>query len=375
MTELRLLQLGIEHPHAGMYRTTIDHHPGITLVGGYDPDPLHAAALLREEARELPVFDTIAGALAGAAADAVLITLPNDVTPAAIIAAADAGLAIVAEKPGAMTTAAFLPALAAITARNVPFLAAYLRRVSPAAHFIRDLIAEGLLGDLLTAHVTFATTNARLRNAAYLSGRTIESVAAAPPAALATSATAERYWLFDRARAGGGIMHWLGVHWLDLLRLVSGDEFTHVTATLSNSGLAPIDVEDRATVTLAAAGGMMATIACAYVLQRGPDEVAIALHGSAGSVSWPGGGAEVMVRSSHPAWRAASTRHFRFEPDPVPGYSGALGWELFERFRATVQDGAPAPTTATDARRVLELLDAIQQSSAEHRRVVVARHE
>ena len=371
MVSLRLVQLGIDHPHGEMYRTTLAHHDGFELVGGYDPDPDRAGAMLANEGVELPLFDEIERAIAQCTPDAVLVTLPNDMTPHAIATAARQGIHVFAEKPCGVSATAFTTAREAVQESGVRFAAAYLRRFSPAAIALRDLIADGVIGDLVSAQIRFATTNAALRNATYLAGSSIESVSATARPEGDALTNGERHWMFDHDRSGGGIMHWLGVHWLDLLRMVSGDEFTHLSATLETRSHAPIDVEDVASVTLESAGGMIATVSCAYVLPRSPDQVGIALQGAKGWITWDGSGPELRVHSSHPSWRAAPTRTLRFEPDPMPGYSGALGWEAFERFRTAIQDGNELPVNVNDAYQVLQLLDAIQRSGREHQRVSV----
>jgi predicted dehydrogenase len=368
---MRILQLGVDHPHGEMYRTTLAQHDAIELVGAYDPDLDRAWKMLVREGVEIPLFDDMREAIAATVPEAVLITLPNDVTPDAIVLAADHGLHIVAEKPCAVSADAFLPAHERVRDRELCFVPAYLRRFSPVATALRDLIGKGILGELIGAQIHFVTTNVALRNATYLSGGGIERVSTTTQPVVAPVHHEARHWLFDRARSGGGIMHWLGVHWLDLLRFVSGNEFAHVTATLATRTPVPIDVEDVASVTLEARGGLVATVSCAYALRRGPDQVAIAIQGTAGWATWDGVGPELRVQSSHPAWRTAPARTLRFEADPMPGYSGTLGWELFERFRGAVEEGAELPVSATDALRVLELLDAIQMSAREHRRVEV----
>jgi predicted dehydrogenase len=297
---MRILQLGANHPHGEMYRTTLAHHAAIELVGAYDPDPDAARRLLAGEQVDVPLFDDMRQAIAATQPAAVLVTLPNDVTPEAILLAAEEGLHIVAEKPCAVSAAAFRPAHDAVMERDVRFVAAYLRRFSPVATALRDLIADGILGDLVSAQVRFVTTNVALRNATYLGGSGIERVAMAPPP-VPSAPDGAHHWLFNRARSGGGIMHWLGVHWLDLLRFVSDDEFTHLTATLATRTPVPIDVEDVASVTLEATGGLIATVTCAYALQRGPDQLDFAIQGTTGWATWDGVGPDLHVRSSHPS--------------------------------------------------------------------------
>lgn len=362
MGSLRLLQVGVDHPHGPLYRETIVHHEGIELVGGYDPDPERAGALLAREGIELPLFDDIGAAIDACRPDAVLVTLPNDVTPDAIVLTAERGLHIFAEKPCATSSASFARARDAVRQAGVQFAPAYLRRFSPVAMAMRDLIADGMLGDLLSAQVTFVTSNVALRNAAYLSGRTIEEVRERG-LQLDGPAGSELHWLFDRGRSGGGVLHWLGVHWLDLLRMVTGEELLVDAATLATRASIPVDVEDVASVTLLSDSGMIATVTCGYVLPAGADQTRIAIQGTDGWATWDGASPEIVVESRHPAWVEEPTRVLRFEREPKAGYGGALGWEAMEQFRAAVQDGEPLPVGVEDAEAVLELLDAIHRSA------------
>ncbi len=367
----RLLQIGVDHPHGPLYRETIAHHDGFELSGGYDPDPKRAARLLALEGVEMPLFDDIEAAIAATAPDAVLVTLPNDVTPDAIAFSARTGLHIFAEKPCAVSANAFQPALDAIREHDVSFVAAYLRRFSPVAMAMRDMIAEGLLGDLISAQVTFATTNVKLRNDSYLDGKTIEEVSLAGAVNGGASAPGEVHWLFDRARSGGGIMHWLGVHWLDLLRMVTGHEFTRASASLATRTSVPVQIEDVASVTLDNDTGLIATLACGYVNPRGPDQTGIAIHGTRGWITWDGSSPRFEMESDHPSWASDRRRTVAFEIPARPGYSGAVGWDAFSQFKAAFEQGAPLPTGPDDAMATLQLLDAIQQSHREGRRIEV----
>lgn len=360
--QLRLIQLGIDHPHGPLYRETIAHHDGIALVGGYDPDPTRARSILTREGIEIPLFDDMHAAISACRPDAALITLPNDDTPPAIVMAAEHGVHIFAEKPCAVSATAFAESRDAVRSAGVSFVPAYLRRFSPVAIGLRDLIADGVLGDLLSAQVTFATSNVELRNAAYLSGRTIEEVRETGMQ-LDGGSTGERHWLFERARSGGGVLHWLGVHWLDLLRMLTGEELDCTSATLTTRSSLPIDVEDVASVALRSSTGMIATVTCGYVLPSGADQTQIAIQGTDGWVTWDGSSPEFVIESRHPMWSTDPRRTVRFDIDSKPGYAGALGWAALDLFRATVLHGTPLPVGVGDATAVLELLDAIHREA------------
>jgi predicted dehydrogenase len=345
-----------------MYRQTILANPGLTLVGAVDTNVDRARAQLERESFGIPVAASLADLLATVDADAALITLPNVRTPAAAIEAADAGLNLFIEKPGARTAAEFLPVIEAIERNNVRFAMGYLRRFSPLATQLRTFVHDGLIGDLIAAQITFSTLSVARRNAAYQRGSRPELLLSGEDAG-SEDVNAPVHWMFDREQAGGGILHWLGVHWIDLLRFVSGDDIAHVTARLSTHTAVPIDVEDTASLILETPHGAQLTLTSAYVLDKGPDQIAIGFQGTRGWMTWPRSGEEIIVHRSDPSWAAEPTRTIRVPSIPMPGYSGQLGYETLDAFRRAILFGDPLPIEPRDALAVLQVVDAARNSS------------
>ncbi|MGH2561683.1 MAG: Gfo/Idh/MocA family protein [Thermomicrobiales bacterium] len=332
--QIRIAQLGVAQPHAAGYRATMRLMPEVVLVAGYDLDLGAARGELQREGVAYRLYDDVAALLEAERPEAVIICLPPALTPSAIALAADAGCHVLAEKPCACTADGFLPAMAAIERAGVQFATGYLRRASPIAREMKKIAAGGQLGRLTSAEISMATTCVSRRN--------------------------PDHWLFRREMSGGGILHWLGCHWIDLLWFVTEREVVAVGAMLDTLSGEAIDVEDTAVVTLRDASGMLATLNCAYVLDQGPDQIAINLRGTLGWLAWDGVGPELRVRSTHPDWATAPTRTLRFEPDPVGGYGGAMGIHVLRRFIASCRDGTPPLFTPADALRVL---DAAEESS------------
>jgi predicted dehydrogenase len=345
---VRLVQIGIAQPHAAGYRATLRLMPDAALVAGYDPDPAAAKRDLAAENVDLPVYDDIATLLELEQPEAVLISLPPADTPDAIIVAANAGCHIFAEKPGARSAQEFVPAMEAMRNAGVQFGTGYLRHCSPVAQTIKTLVAQGLLGRLVSGEGRHITSSVASRN--------------------------PDHWLFQRARSGGGILSWLGCHWLDLFRWTTGSEVREVAAILDTLSGEAIDVEDTATLALRYTNGMLATLNVGYITDHGINQSYFALRGTQGWLIWNELGAELEVRSTHPDWATAPTRTFRFEPDQIGGYGGAMGIDVFRRFFAAIRDHAEPAFVPEDALRVLETLDAAQESSRTGQRVTPAVH-
>jgi predicted dehydrogenase len=206
------------------------------------------------------------------------------------------------------------------------------------------MVAQGVLGRLLSIEARWITTSVERRGPV-------------------------RFY-FNRARNGGGMLSWLGCHYLDFMRWVTSAEVVEVAAIAATLSESPIDVEDVATLALRYDNGMIGSLHCAFATDRDTDQ-AFALRGSLGSVTWDDAGPQIEARSTHPSWSAAPTRVMRFEADPVPGYGGAVGVAAFRRFIAASRGQAAPVDTIEDALRVLETLDAAHESARTGRHVRV----
>lgn len=348
MEPVRFAQLGVAQPHADGFRETLALMPEVALVAGYDPDPVAARKSLRAPFADCPIYDDIATLLAQAQPEAVLISLPHAIVPAAIIAAAEAGCHVYVEKPGARSAAEFHPAKDALVRANRQFATGYLRHYSPVALAIKEIITQGLLGRLVSAEARLITT----------------SVARRDPT----------HWLFQRESSGGGIVSWLGCHWLDFLRWSTDSEVTKVTAIMDTLSGEAIDVEDTAVLALRYTNGMIGSLHCAYVTDKAADQWFVALRGTHGWLNWDKSGPEFTVHSTHPAWQTAPTRTLRFEGDTTGGYGGAMGVLTLRRFIESFRAGGPPAFLPEDALRVLEVLDAAQESSRTGRHVTIGGH-
>lgn len=342
---MRFAQIGVIHPHGPGYLQTLALMDEVRLVAACDADRAAATAVLRAEGLDVPLYDDMGTLLQTERPEAVIIALPPDQTPAAIVAAASAGCHVYAEKPCARDAAAFLPAKTAIEAAGVQFCTGYQRRFMPAGIAIREIVSQGLLGDLVSAEARFITTSVRSRD--------------------------PRHWLFSGARSGGGILSWLGCHWLDFLRWSTASEVETVSALLEMSSGEPIDVEDNAALALRFANGMLATLTCAYLADRPHNDTYLALRGTRGWLGWDQSGPVLEATSAHPAWAAAPKRAFRFDADETGGYGGAAGVAALRAFIAASRGEAPPVFTPDDALRVLEIIDAAHASARSGRQVTL----
>lgn len=342
---VRLAHIGVAYPHGDGYIETYLLMPDIEPVAFYDPDPAAARALLPSEFQGLAVYDDFDEVLRKERPEAVLITQPNDATARFITQAAEAGVHVFAEKPCARTAAELVPAIEAIRKSGVRFSTGYTRRVSPAGNTIKEIVEKGVLGTLMSVEASWVTASVQSRG---------------PDSPM-----------FSSERNGGGILHWLGCHWLDFMRWSTSAEVSEVSAILDTLCGEEIDVEDTAAVSLQFDNGMVGSLHCTYVMDRMPHQLFFGLRGSDGWLRWDYMGGEVEVRSARPDWPGGVTQTLRFETDDIGGYEMGDGLAVLRRFVQSIREDRPAAMSPTDALRILEIIDAAHESSRTGRRVAV----
>jgi len=347
--------VGLTHPHSGMYMESLDALDEVEGVVLVDADEAVLRATGERTPKARAAYRGLGEALADPAVTHALVALPNDRTPAALVQVIEAGKGVFTEKPGARSAAEFRPVLEALERRPVPFAAAYLNRGHPAVQQVRALYRGGAIGRLTSVELRMVTTQVALRD--------------------------PTHWLFEREVAGGGVLAWLGCHWLDALAYVTGEQVARVQAEVATNSGEAIDVEDTAAVSFRLAGGAVGSLHAAYALAVGNPgyrnaghDIVFVLRGTLGAIYYAGGRQEapLMLESVAPGWRGAQRRTYQFTAPPSPGYGGLAGLDYFRAFLAGgAADGVPAD--ATDALRLLETLDAIYEAGRTGQAVAVHR--
>jgi predicted dehydrogenase len=147
---VRILQVGMGI-RGGHWAEIVRDHPDSECVGFVDPDPkgLDRARQLTRGA--IPGFSDLDAALAQVKADAALIVSPSAFHADQAVRALDAGLAVMLEKPFALTVAEAQRVLVRVRATGKPLLVAENYRYRPAERTVRKLVAEGLIGRIDSA--------------------------------------------------------------------------------------------------------------------------------------------------------------------------------------------------------------------------------
>src|SRR5882762_1659381 len=190
-----------------------------------------------------------------------LVTMEALLAPPAVRSALSAGCHVLAEKPACIKLSDFEALVRQAAQAKRSLVLALANRVDPAIVETRRIVQSGEIGKLYGVDLQIVADQTRLTNPAY-----------------------HKTWVAQKARAGGGHLIWLGIHWLDLAMYVSGSRIRDVAALTANVGGQPIDTEDSAVVALRFDNGILGTLTSGYYLDRGYHSL-LKIWGSGGWVA------------------------------------------------------------------------------------------
>ena len=141
--------------------------------------------------------------------DAVDICTPNHLHFPMAMAAVERGLPYSVEKPVCNSKEDAKTLLDATIKKNLPNIVCFSYRFIAAARYARDLVRSGQLGKIY-----------------HMSGEYFQGYGFPGKNGVHGPLT----WRFDKAQAGSGALGDLGCHMIDLIRFISGREFTRITS-------------------------------------------------------------------------------------------------------------------------------------------------
>ncbi len=342
MTAPTVGYVGLDHHHTRPYLESLEQLPA-SVTSVCEPDESYDPTALEGHVGDVPTYRDPIELLDADAPDVVWITLPSRDTPAVIDAALDRGIDVYTEKPAART-AADLQALARRDTDSTVCVS-YPWRAHPAARELRNRAAEDFFGRIRTFETRYAASDLKHRDT--------------------------DHYLFDRAASRGGIVQWLGVHWIDLLSWAFDDSIVAVDATMTG-GPDDESVEDGAIVQFELASGAIGVLTCGYYLREGRYDTYVSVTGTHGRVAWdPVGdyfGFEdentIEFESMADGRPAAPREYLTYDYDPTPGYGGGFGLEFMRQFLEARQSAdVDVPASLDDAVTVLRILDAVYESA------------
>ncbi|WP_136068548.1 Gfo/Idh/MocA family protein [Modicisalibacter radicis] len=323
------------------HQATIARQPDAALCAIADPGDGGQAF-----AAELgvPAYRDPHALLAAERPDAAIIATPNALHVAGALDCLAAGVPALIEKPVGVSLEEVAALVTAARGHSTPLLVGHHRRHNPLIGRARELLADGVLGEL-----TNVTALWQLHKP--------DDYFAAP-------------W---RRTPGNGMLHTNLIHDLDLLRHLCG-EIIEVQA-MTSQRLRGLPYADTVALTLRFASGALGTLNASdtasapwsWELASGensaypqqPDQPCYLLAGTTGALALP------QLR----LWRYADEPHWHaplVDEAVTPDASTALDRQ-FAHFIAVVRGEALPLIGVEDAARTLALIDAVERAAARGR--------
>ena len=273
--------------------------------------------------------DDLAAALDGC--DAAYVSSTNEKHYEQTMAAIDAGLHVLCEKPLAMTVDQAREMVEAAAHAGVVLATNHHLRNNPVIRTMRDLIADGQVGDLLGVRVAHAVLlPERLRG-----------------------------WRLGDKAAGGGVVLDITVHDVDTIRYVTGLEPTSISAVGAEQGLGEGLIDAVMTNGTLGENTLFSTYDAFTVAHA---ETGFEVHGTEATLIGRG------CMTPEPVGTLEIRRHGEIAPAPTPEVPSLYIPNIEAFVAATRGEGRPI-ATGDDGRRSMETALAAVESLSTSRLV------
>lgn len=261
---------GIAGAHVAGYRRNPDT---VTFAAVADPVAENAERR-RGDDPDVRVFADYRDMIAAGGLDAVDICLPHHLHADAVIAAADAGLHVLCEKPLCLTLEEAEAIAAAAERTGVTIMCAHNQLFLPAVAAAKELLDSGALGRVYEVRTTDSFYN----------DFTPESMG----------------WRAQAATAGGGELIDTGYHPLYLLQHLAGGSPTRVAAMLSRHRLQFMEGEDSAQLLVRYDNGVVGHVTTSWAYEAAVGTEKFSVVAERGSLTSDGTTLTVRLRGEEP---------------------------------------------------------------------------
>ena len=353
MNSLQVALLGAAHPHGPSYLKTLQICPMVSDIFIFDEDPKAVEKILSKGTEKIVgTFGNLSSLLSKQDIAFGIAALPTELNAALCKRLFEAGVHVFSEKPVAKTAMEIEKLVTLARQAGLKFGVAYINRLNPAMLKARQMIREGQIGRVTSIEASFVTSQVRHRD--------------------------PTHWLFRRKRAGGGILSWLGCHYLDLMRYVLADEVAAVSMIADTMCDEAIDVEDVASVSLRFHKGTIGSLQLGYQIAQSPGgyidnrkDSLFCIRATEGQINCDMhlNPAVLQAESIVANWGDNARQRFEFDLLETDGYCGAVGLYTLERFiRSLSGEGNPI-ANGWDAFQIARIVEAAYESHSCGRRV------
>ena len=320
---------------------------GVIVQSVYNPHEAHAKRFA--EQFEL-AFYTSDLELFWEKVDAVYIASPHETPCDYTREALKQKKHVLCEKPMAMSLEECGAMVETARQTDRVLMIAQNQRLNQAHQLVRSLVAQGEIGRLLAFQLTFGHSGP-------------ENWTGQPDP-----------WFFRKNSAGLGALGDLGVHKIDLLRYLTGDEVSQVaamTGTLDKrlADGSPADVEDNACLLLRMCSGAVGTIRASWTFY-GQEDNSTVLYGTRGSIHvYTDPARAVVVRNRDGTERAFTERNMATNAQQLEGKGENTG--VIDAFIRAILSGGPSCADGEDVLKTMRVVFAAEQAAREQKTIVL----
>lgn len=221
-------------------------HEQVELVAFVDPVIERAQEFAKQHGAQ--AFSDYKVMLAEIKPDAVSVCTPNYLHAEMTIAAAEAGVHVLVEKPMATTDEEAAKMVEAAKSNNVKLMVGHNQRFMPPHLKAKEILNTGVLGKVLTFRTSFGH-----------------------PGPEAWSADGSNSWFFRKEEAIMGAMGDLGVHKSDLIRYLLEDEVAEIGAFVGTLHKEGTEADDNASCIVRMKSGAIGTLVASWTYYKGED--------------------------------------------------------------------------------------------------------
>ena len=306
MRKINAVLLGLDNPHSIAHLKTLDQLPEVDRVQVWAESDEFIPGVEEAGSPKVERVSTDLSSILAAGAHLAVASPRTDRSPDVCIQALEAGHHVLAEKPIGSTVPEIGRVVQSARDHGRKLGVFYGRRYHPLVRQVRDIIAQGLLGTLMSMELRMLTTQVRFRDPGY--------------------------WLFKKRISGGGMLSWLGCHYVDKIRFITGEEIVSVSAEVATRSGEDIDVEDVAVLSFRLASGTVGTLHVGFVMALsgggyhnvGGYDTYVGVNGRRGRLYFSSAGTpdRLKVETDHPDWSDAPWREFEYTLSASPAYGG-----------------------------------------------------
>ena len=361
-TPLKTAMIGLRHGHVGSigpenpgYIASFRGLEGVEVVAYCeDVEP----QLLEPARRHHPtahLYTSVDELIAHEDFDVACIVLPAYQVAEVGIKLAEAGKHFYMEKQFARTAEDLKPLVRAVRRTGVKVMLGYMYRSNPAIREVKRFIDGGVFGQPLMVEARHVTSQV-----------------------LPGAARDPRNFLYTNEEEGGGILHMLACHDVEVMRFLMGCEVKAVQAMVGRPvGFMDEPLEDLAVAAFEYENGAYGSLNAGYLTppKGGDRDTALVYRGMDG---WARFGnldhdpTLLTVASTSPQWSGSPERHFTYKLKPSPGYGGSQWFnDWIQGYIHAIQRDQEPASSVEDALHVLQCVDAAYESSRTGRRIEV----